>query len=258
MDLKDVRKLIKKSEDEGLTNYYLLNMQVDLRINMLNQAIAFGWDKQVTDPLSKYVVLLTFHPDESGIPVRDPDLNPKITQLLFELFQSKVPENAEENKKKKFQIRLADVLNEYVGQAKSQIKGEELMEFVSICMEMIGSPERTVREAYLSALKALIGKIEHTKIDAKILEDKVLNGINFGNSKQKLIWSVCLLAAIHSGKVVDYNKFTHLFNELLFSEDFLLRKAAIFMNGFVTRTRRIASRKLVKLSSLPPYQKKTL
>jgi len=83
MDLKDVRKLIKKSEDEGLTNYYLLNLQVGLRIDLLNLAIAFGRDKQLTEPLFKYVLSLTFHPDEGGIPVRDPDLNPQLTQLLF-------------------------------------------------------------------------------------------------------------------------------------------------------------------------------
>jgi len=44
----------------------------------------------------------------------------------------------------------------------------------------------------------------------------VVEGISSGNSKQKLIWSICLLAASHSGKQVDYSKFTHLFNELLF------------------------------------------
>lgn len=81
---------------------------------------------------------------------------------------------------------------------------------------MIGSAERTVREAYLSALKTLIGKIEQTHFNAEILEDKVVEGISSGNSKQKLIWSICLLAASHSGKQVDYSKFTHLFNELLF------------------------------------------
>jgi len=86
------------------------------------------------------------------------------------------------------------------------------VEFISICIETIGSPERTVREAYLSALKALIGKIEHTKFDAKLLEDKVLEGVTSGNPKQKLIWSICLLAASHSGKIVDYGKFTRLFN----------------------------------------------
>jgi hypothetical protein len=45
MDFKDVKKLIKKSEDEGLSNYYLLNMQVDLKINLMNQAIAFERDR---------------------------------------------------------------------------------------------------------------------------------------------------------------------------------------------------------------------
>ena len=95
---------------------------------------------------------------------------------------------------------MADILNEYISQLKTQVKGEQLVEFISICIDMIGSPERSVREAYLSTLKTLIGKIEHTHFDAKILEDKVLEGIQSGNSKQKLIWSICLLAACHSGK----------------------------------------------------------
>lgn len=79
MDLKDVKKLIKKNEDLGITDYYLLNMQVDLRINLLNQAITFGRDNKITQPLIKYILLLTFHPDETGIPVRDADLAPKLT-----------------------------------------------------------------------------------------------------------------------------------------------------------------------------------
>jgi hypothetical protein len=102
---------------------------------------------------------MTFHPDESGIPVRDPEINPKLTQLLFDLFKTKIPDNAESNKKKKFQIRLAEVLSEHAGQVKIQMAGQQLVEFIVICMDMIGSSERTVREAYLSALKALIGKI---------------------------------------------------------------------------------------------------
>jgi hypothetical protein len=86
----------------------------------------------------------------------------------------------------------------------------------------------------------------------------VLEGCKSGNSKQKLIWSLCLLAASHSGKTVDFSRFYHLFNELLFDEDFLMRKAAIFLNGFVTRLRRNATKKITKVKDLPPYSKKTL
>lgn len=91
-----------------------------------------------------------------------------------------------------------------------------------------------------------------------MLEDRVLEGAKSGNPKQKLIWSICLLAASHSGKFVDYSKFSGIFNEMLFEDDFLMRKAAIFLNGFVTRTKRIASRKATYLKELPPYTKKSL
>ena len=110
-------------------------MQVDIRINLLNLAVTFGRDKELTESLFSYILALIFHPDESGIPIRDTArLNPSLIQLLFDLFRTKVPENAEENKKSKFQVRLAEILHEYIGQVKTQVTGEQLVEFISICM----------------------------------------------------------------------------------------------------------------------------
>lgn len=45
---------------------------------------------------------------------------------------------------------------------------------IEFCIEQIGSSERKIREGYLAALKALIGKIELTRVDTKVLEEKIL------------------------------------------------------------------------------------
>lgn len=56
------------------------------------------------------------------------------------MLRVKIHEDADDNKKKKFLVRLADVLNEHIGQSKTVVKGEELVELITICMDMISAP----------------------------------------------------------------------------------------------------------------------
>lgn len=119
---------------------------------------------------------------------------------------------------------------------------------------MIGSVEKVVSEAFVSALKALIGKIETTKIDIKSLEEKAREGISVGSAKQKVIWSLCLLQSAHANNEIDLSRLHKIFSELLFEGDFLLRKTAMFIISFITRTKRILNKRLIKHDGFLDYK----
>lgn len=93
----------------------------------------------------KSILIMTFHPDEGDLPINDPQINEKLTQIIIDLLHAKIPENVEPNKKKKFQIKVAETLQKHASQLKTIFKGDELVDLITISIEMIGSNEKAVR-----------------------------------------------------------------------------------------------------------------
>jgi hypothetical protein len=169
----------------------------------------------------------------------------------------KIPETVDQNKKQRFLLRIAEVVADYGGQTKTHFTALQLLQIIEFCVEQIGSNERKIREGYLAALKSLMGKIELTKVDTKILEENILLGVKNKNPKQKLVWSICLILA-STGKTVDFSKLYGCFNDLLFEDDYLMRKASLFLTSFITRSLRIHTKNTEPLKGIEDYKPKTL
>jgi hypothetical protein len=77
-------------------------------------------------------------------------------------------------KVKKFHIKVANVVRAFVNKTKVEIPFSELLDLFGACMKHIDSPERAIRQAYLSALKTLIVEICEDRADIGLLQKKVL------------------------------------------------------------------------------------
>lgn len=40
----------------------------------------------------KSILIMTFHPDEGDLPINDPEINEKLTQIIRDLLHTKIPE----------------------------------------------------------------------------------------------------------------------------------------------------------------------
>lgn len=97
--------------------------------------------------------------------------------------------------------------------------------------------------------------MEDTRINEKSLEI-IGEELATTSSKQKLIWATGLVFL--EDNITNYGKFYDMLNNLLFSDDFLIRKYSQFLLSYIIRSDRKKHAKETTLTDLGEYKQKSL
>ena len=126
---------------------------------------------------------------------------------------------------------------------------------MTLTIGFIVSPERTIREGYLKTLKNILIIMEDVRVDENTLE-AVSKGLLSSTSKQTIVWAIGLIFL--KDTITNYDRFYVMLNQLLFSDDFLLRKYSQFLLSYLIRSDRKKNTKVTVLESLGEYKPKSL